>query len=360
MRLDYLLSLFAAAVLAIVLAISGYVLSGVSRRLLLDAEGREVRVTADVFQTALDQAATLSLTHAEAVAADPVVKRLMALGDRAGLQAHARPVLDRLKASAGVDVLHFHDAAMASFLRVWEPENFGQDLSAFRPMIISVNRHRKPVKGLEYGIKGLSLRAVAPIEDGNTLIGTVEAGVDLAALTELAKAATGSDFAVFLDPAAVGQADGTAGRLAIEAATDTAFFETLLAAGHVRLSRADYVERFEIDGRTLGVLGRPLLDYGGTMIGTIIVTCDVTALESHVDRSAVTLVAVLLCGFLVTFAAFMIAIRAFIVRPLEALSTWCTQQDDTPPPEGSNIGEFRALQDAATALKSRAGQAEKA
>lgn len=352
MKLDTLLSLLAATFVALALAVGGWILSGDGTRLVSDAEHREIRVTSEVLTTAIDQASTLSLTHAESVAADPEVRRLMVAGDRAGLLAHVKPLFQRLGATGGVNVLHFHDAAMKSFLRVWEPENFGQDLSKFRPMVIAVNHNRKPAKGLEFGVKGLSLRAIAPIEDGGRLIGTVEAGVDLGALTELAKAATGSDFAIFLDPASVNAPGNKEGSLTVEAATDSAFFKDLQASGHIHLSREQSFETAERNGRTFGVMGRPLLDYSGNMIGTIVVTCDFTELEGHVARSTVTLMAVLLCGFIVTFAAFMIGVRAMILRPLEALAAWCRGDgDEQAPPPGSDIREFRTLYDAAISLK---------
>jgi hypothetical protein len=359
MKLDTLLSLLAAGLIALALGVGGWTLSGDSKRLLSEAERRQISITAEVMGTAVDQAAMLSLTHAEALAGDPTVKRLMAARDRPGLLAYTRPLYERLAATAGVDVMHFHDPELRSFLRVTDPDNFGQDLSRVRPMIIAVNRHRKTAKGLEFGVTGLSLRAAAPIEQNGTLVGTVEAGIDLGGLAELAKAATGSDFAIFLDAAATaGKTEG--GALKIEAATDTAFFETLRASGSIRLSRTDYFTQADLDGRTYGIMGRPLLDYSGDMIGMVITTSDVTSLHGHVSRSLVTLVAVLLSGFLVTFAAFMIALRAFVLRPLETLAAWCSDAggaDGTLPPAGA-IGEFRTLRDAAVSLKARARGSE--
>lgn len=324
MTIDRLLAAVAATLTALVLIIGGWLTIADQKALLDEARRREVDKTAVVFTTAMDQAATLSATHAELIAADAVARTLLAAGDRAGLQAHARPVLERLNRLAGIDVLHFHAADMKSFLRVWDPGNFGQDLSAFRPMIVAANHDHRTRKGLELGVRGLSLRAVAAVMDGERLVGTVEAGVSLQSLADLAKAATGSDYALVLDPAFLKDVPAatrsSASGLVLDANTDKALFERVLAAGEAGLSRDSTLFTFPNGGRDLTIQGRPLIDYSGNMIGAILTTSDFGSLETHYRRTVVTIAAIGLAGFLVVFAAIMTAIRFTVVRPLQALT----------------------------------------
>jgi len=349
MALDKSLSLISAFAIAVIL-VSGALLTQYSeRQLLQDSEFAQIEDTAAVLSTAMDQAATLSATHSEAIASDPRVADLIMAGDRQSLLDYTRPIFERLSAGGGINVMHFHTAGMKSLLRVWEPGNFGQDLSKFRPMIIAANHNRRTQKGLELGIKGLSLRAVSPVLSGGGLAGTVEIGVDLASLLELAKATTGADFALFLDPAAVVGEDGAKldgkQRLKIEAATDTAFFGRLEQAGTVQLSRAPYLTRYSMDARVLGVMGRPLLDYSGNLIGTIVIVRDFSNLEGHLSRSVVTTAAIIVCGFLIAFSLFMIVIRAFVVRPLKDLATHCLDAgvEASPATPHSRMPEYLAL-----------------
>lgn len=354
MTLDKTLSLVAAATLALTLCVGGWVLQLDTRALLTQAEEQEIDATSLVLSTAMDQAATLSATHAEGLARDPAIITRLKAGDRAGLQAYAKPVFERLRELGGVDVLHFHSADMHSFLRVWEPENFGQDLSRFRPMIVAANHDRRVRKGLELGVRGLSLRAVSAVVDEENLIGTIEVGVDLKSLTELSKAATGADYAFFLDAAAgitdKGEPSPETG-LKIEAATDAGLFQALQQTGSIRLSRAAYLDKVRVDGRTLGIMGRPLLDFSGRIIGTIVVTRDFTGLEGHLSRSLVTIAAVVIVGFLITFSLIMVTLRSLVLRPLETLTEQVKANTADETEALSSLPEFLALQKAVVAQK---------
>ncbi|MDZ7603084.1 MAG: hypothetical protein U1A06_17105, partial [Hoeflea sp.] len=175
----------------------------------------------------------------------------------------------------------------------------------------------------------------------------------------LAKAATGADYALFLDPAAAVQQDGTrldgkAG-LALEAATEAAFFGPLQQASAVELSRAPKFTTYRAEGRTFGVMGRPLLDYSGNLIGTIVIARDFTGLESHLSRAVVTLAVISICGFLIAFPVFMSTIRAFVIRPLGDLAASCAMDARAvAPPPSSRLRDYLDLRAGIERL--RAGQ----
>ena len=358
MRLDRALSLISASLIAAILLIGGVMTLAGQRALLTEAETIQIEDASTVLSTVMDQAATLSATHAESLAADAAIAGLMAEGDRRALLDQVKPAFERLNAGGGVNVMHFHTAQMTSFLRVWEPDNFGQDLSTFRPMVVAVNRDRRTRKGLELGVKGLSLRAVSAIVSPEGLAGTVEIGVDLTALLHLAKAATGADYALFLDPSAAVREDGTRfegrGALALEAATEAAFFGRLQQSGAVGLSRAPEFATHKAEGRTFGVMGRPLLDYSGNLIGTLVIARDFTGLESHLSRAIVTLAAISLCGFLIAYPVFVTAIRALVIRPLTDLTQYCAAEAGTAlPPASSRLRDYLDLRAAIERLRDK-------
>ncbi len=70
--------------------------------------------------------------------------------------------------------IHIHDANVHSFLRAWNPENFGDDLRSFRHTIVEVKKTQKPLVALEIGVAGFVLRGLAPIIDKNEYLGSVE------------------------------------------------------------------------------------------------------------------------------------------------------------------------------------------
>ncbi len=59
--------------------------------------------------------------------------------------------------------IHFHIPPAKSFLRMWKPEKFNDDLSGFRQTVKDVLQQGKPLRGLEAGRLGLLVRGIAPV-----------------------------------------------------------------------------------------------------------------------------------------------------------------------------------------------------
>jgi sensor histidine kinase regulating citrate/malate metabolism len=324
MRLERRVALLTALLICVTLTVGGWIMYADGRHLLDESESREIDATSLVLTTAIDQAGSLTVSHAELLARDDVNRALLKSGDRAGLQARMKPVLDRLKQEAGVDVLHFQTAGLKSFLRVWAPADFGQDLSRIRPMVLSANHTRLPQKGLEIGLKGLSLRAVSAMVAADQVIGTVEVGVSLSKLMGLANSSTGADFAIFLDPQFIPNVKGGFAErgegLKLDASTQAPLFGDLQKLGLVKMTRQSLTAIVPRDNQILGVLSRPLLDYSGKMIGTLVVAKDFAAVEQQFRGTWITISVVSICGFLMAFAVLIVALRAFLFRPLERLA----------------------------------------
>ena len=70
--------------------------------------------------------------------------------------------------------IHIHTANNHSFLRSWKVADFGDDLSSFRASVVKVNSEKKAINGFEIGNDGLSLRAVVPIFQDKTHVGSLE------------------------------------------------------------------------------------------------------------------------------------------------------------------------------------------
>lgn len=360
MTLDRSLSLVTAVLFGLILTIGSVVVVGSGDRQLTLSKMGEMQATALLLTSSMAQAASLSATHADSMAKDPLVISLMKAGDREGLTRLLQPAYEALASEAGVNMLHFHTPDIKSFLRVQDPKNFGQDLSTIRPMILAANRSRVLQKGLEVGLAGLSLRAVAPIVDGETLVGTVEVGVEIKSLIELAKSASGADFALFLSPAMTGftpkgaaPSKDLAG-LSIEAATDTALFQTLYDRREIGLSREPVQGLAVIDGKRFGTFAQPLLDYSGRMIGTILIARDFSDLDSGFRRAVATATIATLVGMIAAFSVVMVAVRAMVIRPLRDLAEHAeavaagTATEVVPQEDG--LEDYRRLQRAVAAI----------
>ena len=71
--------------------------------------------------------------------------------------------------------LHLHTKGTKSFVRAWNADKYGDDLSSFRPSLVKVKREHKAFTTFEAGRAGLVLRAIVPIFDNNKeYVGSLE------------------------------------------------------------------------------------------------------------------------------------------------------------------------------------------
>ena len=70
--------------------------------------------------------------------------------------------------------IHLHTPDNRSFLRVWRPNRYGDDLSGFRKTILHVQKTKKVLVSIEVGRLGLAIRGISPVLDNGKYIGSVE------------------------------------------------------------------------------------------------------------------------------------------------------------------------------------------
>ncbi len=138
-------------------------------QIAVDTIERRFKVSYQVLETGITQ-----------ILANPSVVTAFANRDREALSDLVTPSFEKLK-SAGVTQFHFHLPDNTSFFRVHVPDAFGDDLSGYRNMVVQVNEdpEHPPLRGLEEGMHGLSLRYVVPIFHETRFLGSVELGMEL-------------------------------------------------------------------------------------------------------------------------------------------------------------------------------------
>lgn len=102
-------------------------------------------------------------------------------GDRKQLLKLTAPIYKELVAqNPHLKIMHFHTKESRSFLRLHEPEKFGDDLSDFRYMINRVNHEKKKQIGMEVGRYGINYRVALPVfNKKGEHIGSFEFGIDM-------------------------------------------------------------------------------------------------------------------------------------------------------------------------------------
>lgn len=106
----------------------------------------------------------------------PEVQKAFAERDRQELQRLTAPIFDQAKKD-GIEQFQFHLPPATSFLRLHQPQKFGDDLSSFRTTVVQCNKEEQLVAGLEEGRGGYGFRVVAPVFYQSEHVGSAEFGM---------------------------------------------------------------------------------------------------------------------------------------------------------------------------------------
>ncbi len=247
--------------------IDSLVADSVARR--LDAESRQ-------FDSEIAERLARALSLARLTADLPLVGETMASGDRARLAALFTPGWKVMKAD-GIEQFQFHLPPATSFLRVHQPEKFGDDLSSFRHTVVEANVDHREVVGLESGVAGLGLRAVVPVEHQGRQVGTVEFG--LAFGDGFVKDYTrrrGARVAIFID---------TAQGFETLASTLPAGFAPPEPALKAAMQAPTSLPSMSLDGADAALSLEPLRDYSGESLGVLAIAAPRADLDAMSRRA---------------------------------------------------------------------------
>lgn len=301
----YLVSLLTATVVVLVSVMLNGMTETVSR-----AEERELRGYLGAVEAMAGLRTQTALALADMVAAMPSVQSAVAEGNRSGLLSLFSAPFARLQEDSGVQQFQFHMAPAISFLRLHQPDLFGDDLSSFRQMVVEVNRRGTAIQGLENGVAGLGARAIVPIVSSGKGGGSVEFGMDFG--QEFAwqfKARFAADMAIHLPQ---GSEFRTVAATSSALLTDPEWRRQAFAGQTV-------LRHFTAEGRSIATLLAPIKDYSGKPVAVVEISMDAgeyTAQYAQVRWRAFGI------GIVVLAAGVAIAwfISRAISRPLMAMT----------------------------------------
>ncbi len=176
----YLKDSFFSVLLLIQILLIGlsYVFAGLMIRYLREEEERRTGTITRHIQNEIRHRIYRSMLITLNVASDRETIEAFRKRDRQELLKVVTPTWKQLEAHS-VSQFHFHiptNQGIVSFLRVHEPDIFGENLSAYRPLVVEAQLKKTTVSGLEQGKSGYGFRACAPVFYGDQLIGSVEIG----------------------------------------------------------------------------------------------------------------------------------------------------------------------------------------
>lgn len=229
-----------------------------ARKLAGEAAERSLTQFEAQVQEALDSRVNAALSMAEIVAAIPRVQRAVEKADTKGLHRLFVKDFEEFARKTGVVHFEFHTPDAVSILPVHAPDQYGDDLSGSRPLVVAANRDHASMAGVQRDAAGLGFRGIAPVRDDGEHLGTVEFGLplDAAFLTELV---TGTHHAIELYFLPDGTAD-EATRLTVQYSGPPLMDRGALDAV---LGGATPIRALTIDGAPFGSKGFVVRDFAG-------------------------------------------------------------------------------------------------
>ncbi len=233
------------------------------------------------------------------VAASQEVQDSLMYQDREVLQGNVGPLYVNLQKILDLNVFHFHLPPATSFLRVQNPEKFGDDLSSFRHTVVQVNQTEKDAVGVEAGVSGISMRAVVPVFYLNQKhAGSVEFGAPVNdALAAKIKAAVNQEISIIVPEGKGFKYQAKTHQMTIPEG-NYSFLQEVMQNKGVTLKRV------EKDGRKLLTAYQPIHDYSGNAVGILAVPRDIGSILAAAQKGALRSVAfgalslVLILGFI--------------------------------------------------------------
>jgi len=159
------------------------VLSGLflwqSNRASEESLSREIASAYSTTVDLIDQERVPVEALGRAIAVMPPVIDAFAARDKDALLKLTQAAQKAMDARFGNLAINFHAPPAVAFLRVWKPEQAGDDISPRRKSVVIASSENKAQVGIEPGVAELSMFAVIPMVKDGKVLGVLDAGVRL-------------------------------------------------------------------------------------------------------------------------------------------------------------------------------------
>ncbi|MBZ4642840.1 MAG: methyl-accepting chemotaxis protein [Deferribacteraceae bacterium] len=265
-------------------------------------------------KTLEDEFHTLEITT-KIISEDSLANTLFKTRDRIGLYEVKKGLFKDLKENYGVKQFQYHLPPAQTFLRLHNPEKFGDDLSGFRKTVVECNKTKKKVVGVEVGVAGLGLRVVYPVFLNGEHIGSVELGGSYLYIMNGIKEMYDVNFAVGIKESVFARAG-----------------KTSLKEGEVKRGEFVYYEMSEgmknliskVDSSTKKIgnihfFRFPIKDYSGEEIGQILLSHDFSKeIDMHKSALYKKMMVIVIIGILIV--AGLVFLLTFALKPLSKIT----------------------------------------
>lgn len=244
--------------------------------------------------------------------------QLFAERKREELFEKLRKYYNTIKQDFFLEHMHFHLPPAKSFLRVHSPQQYDDDLSSFRLMVVETNKTLKPQYGLEVGINGLSLRVIYPAFHQNKHIGSLEMSGQPFRLAHHIKNIFGVEYAVSITKTTFDQLKSLPNKRIDISAGEQLFYEfsSPLSSEFMTQYQADKTD-YIFDDQLYTTYKIPLYDFANQYIGDLLLIENIDRIYKSIWYKFMWHLLVSIC-----VAIFMISLLSWFVtksihRPLQ-------------------------------------------
>jgi methyl-accepting chemotaxis protein len=284
-------------------------------------------------QQSLDSSLNTYQQLATIVAANPNTEAAFAKGDRQALLRQYEPAYKLLKERFGLPSIKFDYPPATNFVRIHQPQTFGDDQSAFRFTLVTANKEKKSVRGIEVGRVGLALRGVEPISYNGRHIGSVEFGGDLTPALTSTKVIFGSDVAILLgkriaEAAKIFESSKSTlipigNDYIMTDATDSGLTQKLITAAlltdadrQLKSGTGYIVKRVKYGNSDYFVALGPLKDFSGGTIGYLSILMNQTSVVKKIRESLYINIAIYAGVLLLISWAINLSLKKTVITPV--------------------------------------------
>lgn len=164
---------FSVSVL-VVFSIFSYYTFGETSKVIIEKEEEALELLSSSIDIQMEEQLESAELSVLAMVNNPEVQQAFSQKDRKALERMLLPTYDSI--SDKITQIQFHLPDSTSFLRLHQPDKFGDSLKDFRFTVNEANETQQVVKGLEEGVAGYGFRVVVPVSYLGNHVGSVEFG----------------------------------------------------------------------------------------------------------------------------------------------------------------------------------------
>lgn len=318
MNLSKKLSIFVSLVVLGGFIISTLVSNNYTNNLLQEREKAASTLLGNSVLCMIEEDLESTTTAVKMIASDPETIKMFYERDRAGLLKKYSASYALIKDQVAQFQFHLPDST--SFLRLHDPEKYGDSLKETRATVNVANSTGQIVTGLEEGKAGYGLRVVVPVLNNGEQIGTVEFGnaFDKTFLQSMQNKFGGEAYFIYKFNQNSGNNDTIENKQTYLAATvDEDIWN--VEEGVIENLKNNEIQYVISDVDKVSLTLVPVKDYSGEVKGYIKIVKSRIEVLAQLQHSQVVLYAIAAAIILVVFLFLNGLIKILIKRPLSEI-----------------------------------------